>query len=181
MPASDDPSAVAAFWRAAGEEAWFAKDPAFDARFRARFIDAHFAAARRERDAWALTAGGALSLVLLLDQFPRNAFRGCGHMYATDGLARHFADRAITEGHDLVVEPALRVFFYLPFAHSENPADQQRSVTLHAGLGDEPLEHAHGHRAIIARFGRFPHRNRLLGRETTAEERAFLDAGGFSG
>lgn len=172
---------VVAFWRQAGPQRWFAKDDAFDADFRARFIDLHLAAARRAHDDWLQTAEGALALMILLDQFPRNCFRGSARMYATDPLARHFAERAIAAGLDQQVTPDLRLFFYLPFAHSENLADQDRSVALGEALGGEQLEHAEGHRAIIRRFGRFPHRNALLGRETTAEEQAFLDEGGFKG
>ena len=170
---------VVDFWRAAGPARWFAKSDVFDAEFRHRFTNAHFAAARREIDAWADNAGGSLALLILLDQFPRNCFRGSGHMYATDPLARHFARQALARGHDAQTEEALRVFCYLPFMHSEDPADQDLSLRLNSQLGPNPF--AVGHRDIILRFGRFPHRNRLLGRETTAEEAAFLEGGGFHG
>lgn len=178
----DDPNEVVRFWREAGPSAWFTKNPDFDRRFRERFEGAHFAAARREHEAWA-TQGpdSALALVLLLDQFPRNTYRGTGHMYATDPLARHYADRLIAQGFDQRIEASLRLFCYLPFAHSEDMADQQRSLALNRALDAESGEHAQGHLDIIRRFGRFPHRNRLLGRTTTPEEQAFLDAGGFSG
>lgn len=169
------------FWRDAGARKWFAKDPDFDRRFRARFLDLHLSAARRECDAWPASAEGALALVILLDQFPRNAFRGTAHMYATDGLARHFARRAIAAGADGEVEAELRAFFYLPFEHSEELADQRLSVELHRRIGRPWLGHAERHLRVIERFGRFPHRNPLLGRETTAEERAFLEQGGFAG
>lgn len=172
---------VVAFWREAGPDRWFAKDPAFDARFRERFLDLHFAAARREHDHWCGSAEGVLALAILLDQYPRNAFRGTGHMYATDPLARMFARRAIDLGHDAAVEPALRLFLYLPFAHSEDIADQDRSVALAATLKPPNPDHARRHRGIIARFGRFPHRNPILGRETTPEEQAYLDGGGYRG
>ena len=169
------------FWRDAGPKQWFAHDPAFDARFRARFEAAHFAAARREFDAWADTAEGALALLILLDQFPRNAFRGSAHMYATDPLARRFARQMLDRGLDAQIEPELRLFCYLPFAHSEELADQERSVALTRLLGGDAVPHAEGHRDIVQRFGRFPHRNPMLGRETTDEEAAFLDSGGFRG
>lgn len=172
---------VVGFWREAGPERWFAADPAFDAAFRARGLDLHMAAARGERAAFALVPEGALALVLLLDQFPRNAFRGSGHMYATDGLARAHARAAIEAGQDAAIDMPLRLFLYLPFAHSEDAADQALSVRLHRGLGNAWEEHALGHQAIIARFGRFPHRNPMLGRNTTEAERAFLTQGGFSG
>lgn len=172
---------VCSFWREAGPDRWFARDEAFDADFRGRFLDAHFAAARRACDGWIEEAEGALALMILLDQFPRNAFRGTAHMYATDPLARHFAERALERRLDLELEPELRVFIYLPFSHSETLADQERAVALNRPHGGENLESAIEHRDIIARFGRFPHRNALLGRITTAEEQAFLDGGGFSG
>jgi uncharacterized protein (DUF924 family) len=179
MPITADD--VVTFWKNAGPDRWFDGGPDFDAEFRNRFLDAHVAAARRELDAWIETAQGALALMILLDQFPRNAFRGTGHMYATDPLALTFARKAIAAGHDAAVPVDLRMFFYLPFAHSERLEDQDESVRLSEALGAETLKHAIGHRDIIARFGRFPHRNPRLGRETTAEEQAFLDAGGFRG
>lgn len=174
-------AAVVAFWREAGPDRWFEKSPEFDRRFREHFLDEHLAAARRERDAWADTAEGAFALVLLLDQFPRNVFRGTGHMYATDPLARYFARRLVEAGFDRAIEVPLRLFCYLPFAHSEDLDDQRRSVELHTSIGRPWLDHAEGHFGIVERFGRFPHRNPLLGRDTTPAERAFLDEGGFAG
>lgn len=170
---------VVDFWRQAGPARWFDKNDEFDARFRERFLAAHYAAARRELDDWAGTATGSLALLILLDQLPRNCFRGTAHMYATDPLARHFARRALAAGHDTKIETGLRGFCYLPFMHSEDPADQDLSLRLQAQLG--PNEYAVGHRDIVRRFGRFPHRNLLLGRETTVEEAAFLEGGGFKG
>jgi uncharacterized protein (DUF924 family) len=177
----DTAQSVIDFWRDAGAERWFRKDAAFDALFRERFLGLHFAAARRELDGWAESAPGSLALAILLDQFPRNSFRGTAHMYATDPLARHFARRAQARGHGEATEPALRLFLHLPFCHSEDLADQDLSVALSTPLGGEAAEHAEGHRAVIRRFGRFPHRNVLLGRETTPEETAFLAEGGFAG
>ncbi|MDX8464560.1 DUF924 family protein [Mesorhizobium sp. VK23B] len=172
---------VTKFWRDAGEDAWFEKSDAFDADFRNRFLELHHATARRECDDWNAHAEGSLALMILLDQFPRNCFRGTGHMYATDPLARHFADKAIAAGHDLALDDIVRVFLYLPFEHSESLADQQRSVELTAARAPDYLKYAKEHLEIIQRFGRFPHRNRMLGRETTPEEKTFLDGGGFSG
>lgn len=169
------------FWQEAGPDKWFDKDTQFDAVFHDRFRDAHFAAARREHDAWADNAESALALLLLLDQFPRNCFRGTGHMYATDPLALMFANRALLDGHDQKVEEALSIFFYLPFMHSEDMADQDRAYQLTVPLGGLSLKSAEEHRDIIRRFGRFPHRNFILGRETTLEEQKFLSGGGFSG
>ena len=176
-----DAMEVVDFWRAAGATAWFDKAPDFDRSFRERFIALHVAAAGRECDHWAARAEGALALLILLDQFPRNAFRGTARMYATDPLARHFAHAAVEAGMDGQVEPALRLFFYLPFAHSEDLADQHRSVQLNRKLGQPELDHATGHLRVIERFGRFPHRNPIFGRETTAQEQVFLDQGGFAG
>ncbi len=174
------PDDIISFWHEAGPARWFAKDAAFDEQFRERFEDAHFAAARRELNGWLDYAAGSLALVLLLDQFPRNCFRGSAHAFATDSLAKHYATQAIDAGFDREVDPPLRLFFYLPFEHSEDIADQQRAVALCAELGDATyLKYAEMHRDLIARFGRFPHRNAAFGRETTAEEQAYLDSGGF--
>lgn len=177
----DDARRLVDFWRQAGPACWFTRDDAFDARC-AQYLPLHLSASRRELAHWAGTATGALALVLLLDQIPRNAYRGSAHAYATDGLARRYADEAIDAGFDAEVDPALRVFFYLPLEHSESLDDQRRSVELHARLEGEDAGHwAQLHLDLIERFGRFPHRNAALGRTTTAEEQAYLDAGGFAG
>lgn len=172
---------VVEFWRAAGPQRWFRKDEAFDEEFRSRFLQAHEAAARGELDTWAATAEGALALVLLMDQFPRNAFRGTPRVYATDAQARGAASNAIERGFDGQVAPELRAFFYLPFMHSESLADQDRSVALNAQLGGESARYAEHHRGIVQRFGRFPHRNAVLGRTSTPEEERFIAEGGFAG
>ncbi|MEE9983992.1 DUF924 family protein [Agrobacterium pusense] len=169
------------FWKKAGPEKWFDKDAAFDSHFHDRFRDAHFAAARRELDGWLEGAESSLALMLLLDQFPRNCFRDTAHMYATDPLARLLADEAIRRGHDQAVSEELRVFFYLPFSHAEDLEAQHRACRLNQPLGGLYLHHAEEHREIIERFGRFPHRNKILLRETTPEERRYLEEGGFSG
>ena len=172
---------VVTFWREAGDKRWFAKDDAFDADFRERFAAHYAAAARGELADWSQTPLGALALLLLLDQYPRNCFRSTPKMYATDELARQVARAAIEAGHDAAVEPRLRLFFYLPFGHSEGLADQEFCVALAERLGGESLRHARGHRDIVRLFGRFPHRNAILGRSMTAEEQDFLDKGGFKG
>jgi uncharacterized protein (DUF924 family) len=178
----NQPADIIAFWRAAGPDKWFAKDDAFDAAFRDGFQDDHLAAARRLRDDWSSDATGSLALCLLLDQWPRNCFRGTGHAFATDPVARLFARRAVAAGHDQAFEEALRPFFYLPFEHSENLADQKQSLALHRALSAPDADKwARHHHDIIARFGRFPHRNAALGRVTTPEEAAFLEADGFRG
>lgn len=170
---------VVAFWRDAGMDKWFRGGDAFDAQCRAQFLHAHHAAARREYEGWMDTAEGALALLILLDQIPRNVFRDSGHAFATDPLARHYATAALDAGFDARIEPPLRMFFYLPFEHGEDMADQNRAVALFAALGDANLlGYANAHREVIARFGRFPHRNRALGRVNTPDEQAWLDAGG---
>ena len=120
--------------------------------------------------------------MILLDQFPRNIFRGSARAFAADPLARAVADRAIARGFDQRVAQAQRLFFYLPFEHSEQLADQERAVALVRALGDaDLLKWAELHADIIRRFGRFPHRNAALGRTTSRVEQAFLDGGGFTG
>jgi uncharacterized protein (DUF924 family) len=175
------PETVADFWKPLGHAIWFGKDPKFDSYFRDTFATEHEAAAWGELMPWLATPDGALSLVLLLDQYPRNAFRGTQRMYATDPLARSVANAALRLGHDRAVEPPLQLFFYLPFGHSEDIADQDRAVSLCAALPDPAPKHAQGHRDIIARFGRFPHRNAILRRKSTVEETVWLAAGGFAG
>jgi uncharacterized protein (DUF924 family) len=181
MSAEHDPREVLRFWQEAGPERWFRRDDDFDARFRERFGTAHEAAAAGRLFSWEETPEGALALVLLLDQFPRNAFRGTPRMYATDALARNAARAAIAAGHDLRVDAQLRPFFYLPLMHSEDLPDLERCVALNQELGGEHLRFARHHRDIVARFGRFPHRNALLGRRSSQDEEAFLAEGGFGG
>ncbi len=173
--------AVVSFWREAGPSLWFAKDPEFDRGFRDRFLTLHEAAARGALTEWQSTPEGALALLILLDQFPRNAFRDTPRMYTTDALARQIAAAAVSAGHDRAIEPALRLFVYLPFGHSEQLADQERSVELNRGLGQPSLSHAERHRDIVRRFGRFPHRNTILGRTPRPEELRYLAEGGFAG
>jgi uncharacterized protein (DUF924 family) len=180
-PTSPEARDVLKFWRDAGPGLWFAKDAKFDARFRDRFLVAHEAAARGELEHWLATTEGALSLVILLDQFPRNAFRDTPRMYDTDALARKAAAKALAAGYEQRLPRELRKFFVLPFAHSEDLADQERSVALARRIGPDDLAHAEHHRDIVRRFGHFPHRNRILGRETTAEEQRYLDGGGYQG
>ena len=172
---------VLAFWRAAGPKKWFAKDDAFDAEIRTRFLATYEAAAAGKLSDWEATPDGALALTLVLDQFPRNMFRGDARCYATDPLARQVANRALKCGYDQDVPEAERGFFFLPFMHSEDMADQKRCVALYREAGDANLSYAERHADIIRRFGRFPHRNALLGRTTTPEEQAYLDADGFKG
>jgi len=177
-----NPNDIIAFWREVGPEGWFEKNAAVDEDIRTRFLHLHEAAAAGEFKAWEQNAEGALALLILLDQFSRNMFRGEARAYATDPLARAIAAGALVHGFDAQVKPEMRQFFYLPFEHSEDLADQERSVALCKAAGDaEKLKWAEVHADIIRRFGRFPHRNALLGRTTTPEEQAFLDSGGFAG
>ncbi len=176
------PQDILAFWTQAGPQKWFAHSDAFDEVVRLKFEPTHHRAARGEYDAWALTPEGSLALVLVLDQFPRNLYRGSAHAFATDPKARSVARAAIEAGHDKTVDLALRNFFYLPFEHSEDLADQDFGLAMCAEAGDEEaLKWAKVHRAIIARFHRFPHRNACLGRQPTRDEQVFLQEGGFSG
>ena len=174
-------SDVVRFWREAGPERWFGGGDEFDVECRTQLLEPHLRAARREFEDWQAQADGALALVLLLDQIPRNVFRRSGHAYATDPLARHYAGRALTLGYDTQVDLPLRSFFYLPFQHSEAMEDQERALELFGRLPAGADRWARHHHAIIQRFGRFPHRNAPLGRESTREEREFLAQGGFSG
>jgi uncharacterized protein (DUF924 family) len=170
---------IVVYWHDAGPSKWFTHDDSFDAELRTRFLNEHFAAARRERETLLDDADDALALILLLDQMPRNVFRNSAHAFATDPLAREYAARAITAGFDRQIDPELRIFFYMPFEHSEDLADQDRAVALCEMLGDANyLDYAKAHRDVIRRFGRFPHRNLALARVNTAEEQAWLDAGG---
>ncbi|KAK0340947.1 hypothetical protein LTR94_028429, partial [Friedmanniomyces endolithicus] len=171
------PQSVIDFWKSAGPERWFAKDDAFDALFKTNFAEAHWAAARRELDDWMQTPEGALALMILLDQYPRNSFRGSAHQFATDALALSFAKEAVTKGYQHQIDGKLRNFLLLPFEHSEALQDQDRYLELVSG--DSELEEwGRIHRDIIVQFGRFPHRNRVLGRTTSSAEQAFLNAGG---
>ena len=170
------------FWVEAGPAKWFQGGEAFDAQCRERFQSLHMAASRGELADWVSDAEGTLALILLLDQMPRNIFRGSAHVYATDPMAQAVADAAIERGHDRRFEIALRSFFYIPYMHSEKLEHQQRCVALFSEIPDSgSAPWAAHHLKIIERFGRFPHRNHLLGRSTTTEEQAWLDEGGFKG
>ena len=175
------PEEVLAFWREAGPDRWFEKDSAFDQAIRERFLATYEAAARGELAGWEASAEGALALVIVLDQFPRNMFRGSARAFAQDERARWAANLALKRGYDLDVPETMRGFLFLPFMHSEDPVDQDRCVELYRAANDDNLKYAVEHRDIIRRFGRFPHRNAILGRETTPDERVFLDGGGFAG
>jgi len=179
------------FWFAEGlgtwRRAWFVRDPAFDAELGARFATLADAAANGAHDELADTPEGALALALLLDQLPRNLHRGSPAAFAQDAKARDLARRAVlARGFDRALPPAAATFLYLPFEHSEALADQNVAVALFEGMRDVramaapggAIDYAWRHRAVILRFGRFPHRNAALGRVSTAAEEAWLAAGG---
>jgi uncharacterized protein (DUF924 family) len=176
------PLDVLAFWRAAGPDKWFEKDAAFDAEITQRFLSLWQAAVDGKLADWEDTPEGALALVIVLDQLPRNMFRGLARMYEADALARAVVGRALPRNFDQQVPRRDRQFFYLPLEHSEHLPDQERCLELARGYGDDEFtKYAEQHADIIRRFGRFPHRNAMLGRVTTPEEQAFLDGGGFAG
>jgi uncharacterized protein (DUF924 family) len=182
MPTTATINDVLAFWRAAGPEKWFAKDDAFDAQIQGRFLAAHEAAAAGALADWETTPEGVYALMILLDQFPRNLFRGSPRAFATDAQALEIAERAIAKGFDREITVPERRFIYMPFMHAEDLAHQERCVALCEASDDaEGVKHAVTHRDIIRDFGRFPHRNAVLGRQTTPAEHAFLDEGGFRG
>jgi uncharacterized protein (DUF924 family) len=177
--------AVLAFWLGPSgapdepPERWFKKDPALDDAIRERFAAAVDAALDGRFDDQATDARTALALAILLDQFPRNLFRGQARAFAGDARARALAARAVDAGWDKALAPGARILFYLPFEHSEALADQDRAVALFASLPAAPwsekaVRYAEAHRDVIRRFGRFPHRNQALGRESTPEELAYL-------
>ena len=174
------PEEINRFWiEDCGPKLWYQPTAQLDATIRDRFMAAWIDAPRLTAD-WAGTAEGALAALILTDQFPRNMFRKDARAYATDPLARRLARAAIDAGHDLATPEPARQFFYLPFEHSEDMADQNRAVALFAErMPGENLRHARLHRAAIAHFGRFPWRNADLDRASTPEEQALLDAGGY--
>ncbi|HEY4253364.1 MAG TPA: DUF924 family protein [Roseomonas sp.] len=185
------PSAILDFWfagdRETQQERWFRRDDAFDDAIRTRFGNWLAPARDGALDAWAADAPGALALVILLDQFPRNLHRGSTLAFASDAKARAVARQAVLERQfDLALMPMERCFLYLPFEHSEERADQDISVALFEGLRDVPshrkpggtIEYAWRHRDVIARFGRFPHRNKVLKRQDSSVEARYLASPG---
>jgi uncharacterized protein (DUF924 family) len=172
--------AILEFWFRgdAEREEWFRKDPSFDDEIRARFLSLYEEGARGALAAWRDAARSCLALIVLLDQFPRNMFRGSARAYATDALALDAARHALASGHDRVLGRTERTFIYLPFEHSENLADQERALELFAGHANH--EWARRHYEIVKRFGRFPHRNAILGRHSTPAEIEFLKEPGSS-
>jgi uncharacterized protein (DUF924 family) len=178
-----DPRAheVLGFWFAAQgrDKRWFQKDEAFDGEVRRRFVDLHGEAAAGELEAWTDSARECLALIIVLDQFPRNMFRGTARAFATDAMALEAAQLAVARGHDRILSPVQRLFVYLPFEHAESLAAQDEACRLTEALNAFPeTVDAHAfalkHRDVIRRFGRFPHRNASLGRPSTPAELEFL-------
>lgn len=178
-PAIADPDSILDFWFSARVcPLWFASTPEFDAEVRRHFAVTWQAAQHGELGAWEDSANGALALVIVLDQFPLNMYRGRPEAFATEAASRDVARRAIARGFDAEPDNSRRVFLYLPFMHSEEAADQDYSVQLFAQPGmEDTLKWARHHRDIVRRFGRFPHRNAVLGRASSAAEIAYLESG----
>lgn len=185
--------AILTFWFGQPDESeygksrkiWFTKDPAFDREIRDRFYEDYKLAAAGTLDHWRELPQSCLALIILLDQFPRNMFRGQPQAFATDPQALAAAQYAVERGFDQQLLPVQRWFVYLPFEHSENLEHQNQCVALYQQLSDHPesletIDYALRHRAVIERFGRFPHRNKILGRETTPKEAEFLKQPGSS-
>lgn len=175
------------FWfLQAGKKNWYNGGDAFDALIRERFedflIDLVTDLRANGQHVWEENAGSALALIISLDQFPRNMYRGTKGAFAFDALALSASKRAIDCGHDLKVSQDRRAFFYMPYMHSEQLGDQDECVRLADMRLDNPstLHHAKEHRKLISKFGRFPHRNDTLGRQSTSLEQAFLNSGGYS-
>ncbi|MHB8287169.1 MAG: DUF924 family protein [Caulobacteraceae bacterium] len=177
---------IVEFWVDAGPRRWFRRDYDFDAEIRRLFENVHWEAARGEHWSWGTEARGALALLLLLDQFPRNMYRGTADAFTTDPLARAVTEDALGAAFDRQLTLELQPFFYLPFEHDENPTSQAEAVARFQAYvergGDESyLRYARLHADLIKRFGRFPHRNLAMGRESTPDELAYLANGGFQG
>ncbi len=172
------PQDILDFWYAPEmRSGWFNSTPALDAQIRQRFEPVWEAAVRGELDDWLGSPAGCLALAIILDQFPLNMFRGTAKSFSSEAQAIAVAKQAIAQGFDQHIDAAQLAFLYMPLMHSENLADQELSVELYAAAGlDNNLRFAKHHREIVRRFGRFPHRNAILGRESTPEERDYLNS-----
>ncbi|MEQ8306702.1 MAG: DUF924 family protein [Hoeflea sp.] len=177
---TETPETVLEFWFSElTPKQWFVKEDAIDRQIAERFTGLHLALAREVPDTWRATPEAWLALTIVYDQFPRNIYRDTPLAFATDGLALREAKQAIAAGADARVSKDRRIFFYMPFEHSEDLADQDMCVALCEALGDETyLDYAHRHRDVIAKFGRFPHRNPIFRRESTPAEEAYLSEPG---
>lgn len=169
------------FWTEVGMAGWYSESADFDDKVRSKYKEAWTDAMAGKFSHWKLEAGSSLALIILLDQFPRNMFRGDGASYASDRMALCVAKKAIERDFDLQVDGDMRQFFYMPLMHSESPTDQEAAVRAFCTRmpGSANLNHARAHRKVIRDFGRFPNRNEALGRQSTVKEAAYLDAGGY--
>ena len=179
-----EPDEILAFWLdEVGPDGWYGGGEELDARIRDRFMEDYERAKSGALSLWLTYPSGALAYIILLDQFPRNMFRGDAKAFATDGVAKAAAVAAISKGWDMKIDEPARQFFYLPLMHAECQSDQDRAVRLIATRmpehGPGNLPHAKAHREIIRRFGRFPYRNEALSRETKPAEREWMDQGGY--
>ena len=179
-----EPDEILSFWLdEVGPEGWYGGGEELDAEIRDRFMSAYERARSGALSLWLTYPSGVLAYLILLDQFPRNMFRGDAKAFATDGVAKAAAVAAISKGWDLKIDEPARQFFYLPLMHAECQADQDRAVRLIATRmpehGEGNLPHAKAHREIIRRFGRFPYRNEALSRDTKPAEREWMEKGGY--
>lgn len=177
------PAGILAFWQEAGPGKWFKKDPGFDQAIAARYGNAVEQAMTGALDHWSETPTGSLALVLVLDQFTRNMWRDDGRAFSGDDQALAVAERAIEKGQDFLISLDDRQWLYMPFMHSERLDVQRQGLVYFKDRLEDPntFDFAVLHCDIIEKFGRFPHRNGLLGRETTSDEEVFLAEGGFKG
>ncbi len=169
------------FWESIGPKGWYAVSDEVDDKIRKNYLDMWEQARAGAFREWMVEPRSALALIILLDQFPRNMFRGDGRSFATDQIAVCLSKRAIAQGHDKKINGSMRQFFFLPLRHSESVVDQDTSVraSLSRLQSEEDLKHARAHREIIREFGRFPARNEALGRKSTDAEKTYLAAGGY--
>ena len=169
------------FWSGVGAERWYVGSPEFDEDVRTRYEGLWADALAKKFSSWQLSARSSLALIILLDQFPRNMFRGNEASFKSDRMALCVAKKAISQNFDLEIEGDMRQFFYLPFMHSESLMDQDAAVRAFVTRMPKPqqLLHARAHRQVIRDFGRFPYRNEAMGRTSTGKEVAYLDAGGY--
>lgn len=177
------PNEIITFWRdEVGQAGWYSVDPALDQKIRDRYLEFWQDARDGDYKNWAGDANSALALLIAIDQFPRNMFRGASDSFATDHMARCVAKAAIFRGFDLKVEEPMRQFFYLPLMHSEVLADQDTCMRMFSlnMTGDERFLHPRAHRAVIRKFGRFPYRNKAMGRASTPGELEYVEAGGYA-
>ncbi len=178
-----NPSDIITFWQdEVGPAGWYIIDPALDQKIRDRYIDFWHDVRAGEYDDWAGNPEGSLAMLIAIDQFPRNMFRGSGDSFATDSKARCIAKRAIFASYDQKIPEPMRQFFYLPLMHSEVLADQDTCMRMFKlnMSGEDRFLHPRAHREVIRKFGRFPYRNKAMGRLSTSAEKDYIAAGGYS-